>query len=138
MRPLVLLLAASCALAVGCSGGDDDDDDDGASGVIDVTVDCSGPACGLTGSLKVPVHADTCGASALITISVPAVTASSNGELVTVSGLESGSSYCLEAWLDADANGTLDSGDAIASSGGQTANAGASAVLDFTLDALQP
>jgi hypothetical protein len=133
-----LLLAVPSAIAVGCSGGGDDDDDDAAAN-IDVTIGCAGPACGLTGALKVPLHEGTCASAPLLTLSVPAVTTSSNGEeAVALDGLVSGSTYCVEVWLDVDTSGTLSIGDAIASSGGQIVTPTGSAELDFTLDALQP
>lgn len=134
-----LLLAVPSAIAVGCSGDGGDDDDDGTTAGIDVTVGCAGPACGLTGALKVPVHEGTCASAPLLTLSVPAVTTSSSGEeAIAIDGLVAGSAYCVEVWLDVDTSGTLSFGDGIASSGGQIVTPTGSAELDFTLDALQP
>lgn len=104
-----------------------------------MTVGCSGAACGLTGPLKVPVHEDTCATAALLTLSVPAVTTSTGGdESIALEGLLAGATYCVEVWLDVDTSGTLSTGDAIASGGGQTVVADGSSEMGFTLDALQP
>lgn len=138
MRRTLYLLAALCALAIGCSGGDDDDDDGTPTiGSFLVSVTCTGAACGLSGTLKIPVHEEECTEPVLLTVSVPAVTTSAGGAVTHHLVLER-RSYCVEVWLDADANGSVSAGDAIASAGGITANAGPNGQLDFILDALQP
>lgn len=136
MRALLLVVALA-ALAGGCSGGDDDDDDGPDAGTFEVTVGCSGPGCGLTGSLKIPIHEDDCVVAPLLTISLPAVTTSAASPVVETLNLEN-RVYCVEAWLDSDESGTLNTGDAIDSAGGIVEEAGAGTPLLFTLDALQP
>ena len=132
------LLAVLSALAVACSGGDDDDAD--TQGRIDLTIECvAGTSCGETGTLRIPVHEGTCGASPLITITNPAVTLSSSLDATAaVNGLDAGSTYCVELFLDTDVSGGLSSGDAIASSGGQTLTPDPVEAFTFTLDALEP
>lgn len=138
MRRLALLALLATANAA-CSGGDDDDDG-GTAGRIDLTIECvEGTTCGESGTLRIPVHEGSCGAAPLITITQPAVTLSSSLDATAaVNGLDAGSTYCVELFLDADVSGGLSSGDAIVSTGGQTLNPDPVEAFTFTLDALEP
>lgn len=135
MRSLLLLPALLAALSLGCSG--DDDDDSPVPGSFVATIGCSGPGCGLTGALKIPIHEDDCLAAPLLTVSLPAVTTSAADPVVQTLTLER-ETYCVEAWLDVDEDGMLSTGDAFDSAGGTTEEAGDDTPLLFTLDALEP
>lgn len=129
------------AVIAACSGSGDDDDDDDTQGRLDLTIECvEGSTCGATGTVRVPVYEGTsCGGSPLITITDPGVTLSSSLDAtVTVAGLDAGSTYCVELFLDADTSGGLSSGDAIATDGGQTLSPDPTEAHTFTLDAIEP
>ena len=87
--------------------------------------------------MKIPIHEDDCVVAPLLTISLPAVTTSAANPVVQTLNLEN-RVYCVEAWLDADDSGTLNTGDAIDSAGGIVEEAAAGTPLLFTLDELQP
>jgi len=131
-----LLPALLLVLAQGCSESDDDDDGPDA-GTFALTIGCTGPACGLTGAMKIPIHEDDCLVAPLLTITLPAVTTSAGDPVVETLNLER-RPYCIEAWLDVDTDGTLSSGDAIDSVGGIIATPAVDTPLLFTLDALEP
>lgn len=136
MSRIAALALFSSLVVAGCTGGGDDDDAPDAGSFV-VTIGCSGPACALTGSMKIPIHEDDCVSAPLLTISLPAVTTSAADPVVETLNLER-RVYCVEAWLDDDEDGFLSTGDAIDSAGGTTALAESGTPLLFTLDTLQP
>ena len=138
-RIALVLLAVSLPLAAACggAGGDDDDDDGGTPGSIILSAGCAGAACGLSGTLHIPVREENCAAPVLLTVTVPGVVTSAGNPIVHELTLER-AFYCVDAWLDVDTSGTVTQGDAVPSAAPGVAQAGPGTPVSVTLDTLHP
>lgn len=138
MKAIVFLVVLS-AVSIGCIPAGNGDDEGGSDGSIDVAVLCEGPACAVAGTLILPLHEGSCADAPVLIPTWPGIVLStSDAATSTFNGLDEGSPYCVEVWLDVDFDEELSTGDAISQDGGQDATPSPVADLLFVLDALQP
>ena len=137
MRRTAWTLVALLLVVAGCSGDDDDDDGPGpVDGSIVLTVACTGPACGVSGTMRIPVQEGDCDGPLLLTVSQPGVTTSAGNPFMRTIGLERGF-YCLDVYLDVDTDGSLSTGDVISTTPIGVVQAGPGTPLGVTLDGVQ-